>query len=143
MDLGISPAIRRDLKMLALYGLDRRLQYQCLIFFRDDITARDDSVIELQYAILFQNTCMVEISVFLPFLAIRQLQLRLCKLTEQLTTGIDTDFKTYPTGSSQVLHIHIQGDPASRYDRHTALQVIDQCHLHCIRLCGETLLEGT
>ena len=63
--------------MLTLYGLDRRLQYQRLIFFRDDVTARDDSVIQLQYAILFQNACMVEISVFLPFPAIRQLQLRL------------------------------------------------------------------
>ena len=52
--------------MLTLYGLDRRLQYQRLIFFRDDVTARDDSVIQLQYAILFQNACMVEISVFLP-----------------------------------------------------------------------------
>ena len=129
--------------MLTLYGLDRRLQYQCLIFFRDDVTAHDDSVIQLQYAILFQDACMVEIAVLLPFPAIRQLQLRLCKLTEQLTIGIDTDLKTYPTGSSQVLHIHIQGDPASRYERNTSFQVIDQCHLHGIRLCGETLPEGT
>ena len=64
---------------------------------------------------------MVEISVFLPFPAIRQLQLRLCKLTEQFSTGIDADLEAYLTGNSQVLHIHIQGDPASRYDRHTTL----------------------